>query len=99
MFLTITRATCVDILEDNIKHSRYFLFKQNKPYISEGISIQTEGESVKDVQQEACGEKSMIELKIQVERGYVEVTEQDSSSSGCFLLLGCRGFLKTNCGC
>jgi len=28
-------------------------------------------------------------------RGYIEATEQESSSSGCFLLSGCNGILET----
>lgn len=37
--------------------------------------------------------------KVPGARGYEEATEQESSSSGSFLLLGCNGFLGTSGGC
>jgi hypothetical protein len=45
-----------------------------------------------------CTKENWFKLNM-LERGYEEVTEQLSSSSGCFLLFGCNGFLDTESGC
>lgn len=53
----------------------------------------------KQVEKEERGSSIRNKSIVSLSRGYEDVTEQESSSSGCFLLVGCSGFLGTEDSC